>query len=301
MAAVSFEHADEVRAALHAIVSDPAHGPQALSSPRVMASLLGDLLPDAPRESGLLAAAVQRDVAGMLREHVSSGLNAEVAVRLSASAFARSTAFTPEACQWVAAELAIALGLAMPPRLLDHGEPMPFEEPTADAQVPGHDLPTLSEPPQSPEPPGARPVDLADRQPYAPRLSGPVPLPPGVPQPPGDTGWRLAVPLPGPYGTRDCPRCGRRLPRAAIGKPHTSPGRLWCPGISGIYYANRGGYLEHVNSPEEMQPEVAERGLPQEEPHAAVSAPERSAAERLAEIARLHAAGLLTDQEYHQK
>ncbi len=56
MAAISFEHADEARAALRAIVSDPAHGPDALGNPQATANLLQDLLqdllPDAPRESG---------------------------------------------------------------------------------------------------------------------------------------------------------------------------------------------------------------------------------------------------------
>jgi len=51
-AAISFEHADEARAALRAIVSDPAHGPDALGNPQATANLLQDLLPDAPRESG---------------------------------------------------------------------------------------------------------------------------------------------------------------------------------------------------------------------------------------------------------
>ncbi len=303
MAAISFEHADEVRAALRAIVSDPAHGPDALSSPRVIASLLSDLLPDAPRESGLLAAAVQRDVAGMLREHVAHGLNADVAVSLAASSFASSTAFTPEACQWVATELAMALGLVRSPALLDRGEAGPFAEVTAAAHIPGRDLPTSSVATRYPDGPGAQPVQVpGDRQPQAPRLPEPVPAPAGVPQPPRDSGWRLATPLPGPYGTRDCPRCGRRLPRAAIGKPHTSPGRLWCPGIPGIYYASRGGYLQHVSSPEAVQPDRAEQDEPEEEPQAAASTSEGSAAaRRLAEVARLHAAGLLTDQEYREK
>ncbi len=54
MAAPAFEHADEARAALRAIVSDPAHGPAALDNPQTTANLLQDYLPDAPREAGLL-------------------------------------------------------------------------------------------------------------------------------------------------------------------------------------------------------------------------------------------------------
>jgi hypothetical protein len=302
MAAVSFEPADEVRVALRVIVSDPAHGPDALSSPRVMASLLSDLLPDAPRESGLLGAAAQRDIAGMLREHVSNGLAVDVAVNLAASSFASSTAFTAEACNWVAAELAIALGLTSPPWLPGDGGPTPFAEITPAIQAPEHELPTASVAPRSPEVPGAHLFQVPeDQRPQAQRPPGPVLAPSAVPQPPQDKGWRLATPLPGPYGTRDCPRCGRMLTRAAIGKPHTSPGHLWCPGIPGLHYVNRGGYLQHVTSPGDLQPGNAEADKPDEKPQAVADPAENSAARRLAEVARLHAAGLLTDQEYRDK
>ena len=112
MADSSFEHADEARAALRAIASDPAYGAQALSSAPIMSNLLRDFLPDAPRESGLLTAAAEKDLAGLLRQHVSQGLDVTTAIRLAAASFAASTAFTPDACEWAAAELAIALGLA---------------------------------------------------------------------------------------------------------------------------------------------------------------------------------------------
>jgi hypothetical protein len=300
MAAVSFEHADEVRAALRAIMADPAHGPDALSSPRVMASLLSDLLPDAPRESGLLAAAAQRDVAGMLRDHVSNGLDAEVAVSLAASSFATSTAFTPEACRWVAGELAIALGLTDPARHADARDPALLAEITQVTPASVPELPTMSVARQSPDLPhdvGAPHHILAGEQPQPRRPPGPSLPPAVVPQPPRDSGWRLATPLPGPYGTRDCPRCGRRVPRAAISKPHTSPGRLWCPGVPGIHYASRGGYLQYVTTPDDIEPDAAEN----DEAQAPSGTPEGSAAQRLAEAARLHAAGLLTEQEYQDK
>jgi len=112
MADTSFEHADQARAALHAIVSDPAYGADALSSAQTMSNLLRDYLPDAPREAGLLAAAAEKNLAGMLRDHVSHGLDVSTAIRLTASSFASSTAYTPDVCTWVASELAIALGLA---------------------------------------------------------------------------------------------------------------------------------------------------------------------------------------------
>lgn len=167
MAAISFEHADEVRAVLRVIVADPAHGPGALSSPRVMASLLSDLLPDAPRETGILAVAVQKDVAGMLRDHVAQGLDAGVAVSLAASALATSTAFSPEACDWVAAELAIALGLATPSQRPGPGTPGSDPAYTPTARVAGQRPAAIG---VAPEPPGL--PDHADAWPSDARSAG---------------------------------------------------------------------------------------------------------------------------------
>jgi hypothetical protein len=114
LAAVSFEHADEARAALRAIVADPAHGTDALSSPQVMSNLLQDLLPDAPRESGLLVAAASAGLPQVLREHVAQGLTTQTAIGLAASSLAARTAFTSAACAWAATEIAVALGLLSP-------------------------------------------------------------------------------------------------------------------------------------------------------------------------------------------
>jgi hypothetical protein len=111
MAGMSWSHAGSARATLRAIVSDPDHGPGALSSPRVMANLLNDYLPDAPREKVLLLAAVDAGIAESLSEHVSAGLDPVTAIRLTASTLATSTAIEPEACEWAAIEFAVALGL----------------------------------------------------------------------------------------------------------------------------------------------------------------------------------------------
>jgi hypothetical protein len=108
------EHAAEARAALNAIVSDPTQGVSVLSSGRSTANVLKDLLPDAPREAALLAAAAEQGVADALRERVSQGMDIGTAVRLSATAFADATAYTPEACDWAVSEIAIALRLSSP-------------------------------------------------------------------------------------------------------------------------------------------------------------------------------------------
>ncbi len=112
--AAAFEHAHEARTALRAIVSDPAHGHDALLSSQTIASLLSDFLPDAPRESGLLIAAVSKDVPANLRQHAADGLDASTAIRLAASSFAASTAYSADACLWATGELALAMGLAGP-------------------------------------------------------------------------------------------------------------------------------------------------------------------------------------------
>ncbi len=114
MSEMSWEHASEARAALNAIVSDPDHGVAALSNPTTMSNLLKDYLPDAPREKSILVAAAEAGLAGTLRDHVSQGMDAGTAIRLTAASFSSSTPFTPEACNWVTDELALALGISQP-------------------------------------------------------------------------------------------------------------------------------------------------------------------------------------------
>jgi hypothetical protein len=114
MAEMSWEHAAEARAALNAIVTDPEHGVAALSSAQTMSNLLKDLLPDAPREKSMLVAAAEAGLASSLRDHVAQGMDPGTAIRLTASSFSATTPFTPEACNWVAGEIAIALGISSP-------------------------------------------------------------------------------------------------------------------------------------------------------------------------------------------
>ena len=110
MAVVPFEHADEASAALREIVAE--YGPEALSRPATVANLLKDLLPDTPKVARIVIAAAEDHVADMLREHVSQGMDAVTAGRLTASAFADATMFTPEACSWVVGAFSGALGLS---------------------------------------------------------------------------------------------------------------------------------------------------------------------------------------------
>jgi hypothetical protein len=114
MSEVSLEHTAEARAALNAIVTDPEHGVAALSSAQTMSNLLKDLLPDAPKEKSILVAAAEAGVATRLSEHVQQGMDPGTAIRLTASSLESSTPFTPEACSWVAAEIANAMGISAP-------------------------------------------------------------------------------------------------------------------------------------------------------------------------------------------
>jgi hypothetical protein len=116
MSDTSWEHASEARAALNAIVTDPEHGATALSNPQTMSNLLKDYLPDAPREKSILVAAAEAGLADTLREHIAQGMDPNTAIRLTASSFSSSTPFTPEACNWVTDELALAMGITQPPR-----------------------------------------------------------------------------------------------------------------------------------------------------------------------------------------
>ncbi len=110
LAAPPFEHAEQARLALRAIVAE--HGPEVLSSPAALSNLLSDLLPDSPRIAEIPAAAAQDQIADELREHTSVGMDTRTASRLAASSFAEATMFAPEACAWVVDEFARALGLA---------------------------------------------------------------------------------------------------------------------------------------------------------------------------------------------
>src|SRR5260221_9662163 len=100
----------DVRRALRSIVADRQLGPGVLTDPHGMANLLKDLVPDLPRESALLVAAAQCDLASVLAGPLAQGLDLGTSSRLTAGWFAERMPFTDDACGWVVGELAIALG-----------------------------------------------------------------------------------------------------------------------------------------------------------------------------------------------
>jgi hypothetical protein len=88
VASPQWDEGDEAQQALRAIVSNPVYGVPALSSAQIMANLLKDLLPDAPREVSVLVAAAEAGVAGSLWDRVSQGMDLDTASAVVADSFA---------------------------------------------------------------------------------------------------------------------------------------------------------------------------------------------------------------------
>ena len=95
MVSPQWDERDEAQKALRAIVTDPRYGVAALSSAQIMANLLKDLLPDAPREVSILVAAAEAGVASSLRDRVSQGMDVGTASAVVAGSFVASTPFRP--------------------------------------------------------------------------------------------------------------------------------------------------------------------------------------------------------------
>lgn len=107
------EHADQVRAALQAIVHDPEYGAAALSSPQLISNLLRDYLPEAPLEKNLLIAAAEDGVADQLRDSAVPGADISTVMRAIETSFRNRRGLTEDASNWVIRELTIALGLGL--------------------------------------------------------------------------------------------------------------------------------------------------------------------------------------------
>jgi Tol biopolymer transport system component len=107
-----WEHADQARDALRAILDDPGLGIAVLSSGRLAANVLEDMLPEAPRERAVLVMAAQAGLASALRQYVQQGIDPATAVSLAASSLENASPLDPDACRWVVTELAAAIGLS---------------------------------------------------------------------------------------------------------------------------------------------------------------------------------------------
>jgi Domain of unknown function (DUF4190) len=200
MASSQWDEGDDAQQALRAIVSNPVYGVPALSSAPIMANLLKDLLPDAPREVSILVAAAEAGVAGSLQDRVSQGMDVSTASAVVAGSFAASTPFRPDACTWAVTEIARALGLSSP-------APSP---PSGLSTVPGSSAwsaqPTISAPlragpggygPGAPAP-AAYPPAAYPPGAYPPGAYPPGAYPPGA-YPPGGFPSAGQAPPPSPY------------------------------------------------------------------------------------------------------
>ncbi len=201
------ERQDEIRAAIRSIVSDPQYGTKALSSGQQMSSLLKDLVPDAPRETSILVAAAEADVAGSLREHVSQGLALPAASALTARSLENASSLTPQACNWAVGEMAVALGLASSaPDTVIQRRPAGIGQPPPAPPVPGA-RPAAYQPPQPPPAAASYPQAASYRPPgvTAPGqyqqagYQGQAPVQPGAYRPPPAYGQPGYQPF-GSYG-----------------------------------------------------------------------------------------------------
>lgn len=108
---ISEERLAAVREALRQIVASPELGKAALSDPRRMANLLTDLLPEAPLEKTVLVAAADNDLADMIGNLLAARVPVDTAIRMAAESLAARTGLTAESCDWVAREIAKAIGV----------------------------------------------------------------------------------------------------------------------------------------------------------------------------------------------
>jgi hypothetical protein len=213
-----WDEGDEAQHALRAIVSNPVYGVAALSSSQIMANLLKDLLPDAPREVSILVAAAEAGVASNLRDRVSQGMDVGTASAVVAGSFAASTPFKPEACSWAVSEIAGALGLSRPAAGSAPGSSIP----PGSSMPGGGAAPTISAPVISgPGPaPGSYPPGPGSRPPgsYPPGSYPPVGQAPPGPYPPAP-----AFPGQAPGGGYQSPPGGYQSPPVPEWRPQSPP------------------------------------------------------------------------------
>jgi hypothetical protein len=108
MAGRDWEASGDAADALRTVLDD--YGAACLSNAQQMASVLRDLLPDKPREASVLVAAVEADVAAVLRDRAQIGMSATAAAQQAVTVLEDRTGLAPAACQWAVAVFSNALG-----------------------------------------------------------------------------------------------------------------------------------------------------------------------------------------------
>jgi hypothetical protein len=234
VAGTQWEHQPEVRDALRTIVADPELGIGALSSPQALSNLLKDLLPDAPRETSVLVAAAEAGLPHTLADHVARGMDLAAASSVTESAFAARTPFTPEACRWAVAEVAVAPGLAPGALTGAPASTRPASARSATTQQPN--IPPAPAPPRAgnaetvlprgagPAPPGwyGPPPPAASPGPARPGPGRPGPVWPGAARP-----GQVPPGAAGPYGGRPVGARPAGARPVTVTRARRIPGWVW--------------------------------------------------------------------------
>ena len=113
----------EAHQALSTVITD--YGQRVLSDPRMIGNIVTDLLPDLPRERGLLVTAAEADVAGELTQRVQhQHLDPDTAVQMVARSLIERKSIDPASSMWVTTEYAQALGYPVRPAALSAAPPL---------------------------------------------------------------------------------------------------------------------------------------------------------------------------------
>jgi chitodextrinase len=109
MAGSEWQDSGQAPEALAQVLAE--HGPAGLSNAQVMAGMLKDLMPNAPRETNVLVQAAETGLAQTLRERLDQGLAPDAAVAMAAKTLQEQTGLGQDASLWAAATIGGAMGL----------------------------------------------------------------------------------------------------------------------------------------------------------------------------------------------
>jgi Fibronectin type III domain len=109
MAGSEWQDSGQAPAALAQVLAE--HGSAGLSNAQIMAGMLKDLMPNAPRETNVLVQAAEVGLAQTLQDRLSQGLAPDAAVAMAARTLQEQTGLGQDASLWAAATIGSAMGL----------------------------------------------------------------------------------------------------------------------------------------------------------------------------------------------
>ena len=109
MARHSWPEEGQAPDALRIVVKD--HGTETLSDGPKLNNVLQDLIPGMRRESSVLVAAADADIASVISARIGQRMSTAAAVAQAADYLEDRTALTTEACEWAARQMARAMGV----------------------------------------------------------------------------------------------------------------------------------------------------------------------------------------------